>query len=83
MQDKPALTAGQLRDMLAYLPYDSPILIALSRERVVGLDVEPIKERTSWLRCDCSNGDEDGEGVEYCEKCDPEKPDTEIFLRTQ
>lgn len=68
------LTVDEIRNMLAYLPGECKVYIALSRERVVGIDIENIKPPAGMGWCNC---DDD----ETCYICGDDEPDQEVFLR--
>ncbi len=70
------MTVKELRDKLSYLPDECEVLIALSRDEIISVEIEPSKYENGRILCDC---DDD----EYCHFCDGSISDQEVFLRTK
>lgn len=68
------LTVGEIRNMLSYMPDEAECFIALSKDRIVSLELEDSDIRISTNPCQCNS--------EFCGFCSG-YPSEQVFFRTE
>lgn len=68
------MTVRELRDALSYMPDECEVLIALSREKIISVEKEPIIEKKFIINGQCM-------GCDF-EDFDCECQTEQVFLRT-